>query len=76
MTNLKDKLSASVRQARATQEPAEARAEQAKPAPAKATAAKPASAKPKTPAKPAAAKKPTADQQTDNALFPSRVWPD
>ncbi|MDP1606557.1 MAG: hypothetical protein Q8L93_07970 [Rhodocyclaceae bacterium] len=68
MTKLKDKLSASVRTAKAAQQKA---------TPARTAATQPAT---KPAPKPAAAK--TADPQTDatrtpaSALFPDRVWPD
>ena len=69
MTNLKDKLSASVRQAKAAQDPA------AKPAASK-PAAKPAAPKPAT-AQPKAAKAIGQDVATSGStLFPDRVWPD
>jgi hypothetical protein len=73
MTNLKDKLSASVRQAKAAQQPvskpaAKPAAPKAEPKPAasKPAAAKPAAAKEKTPGVP----------DSGSALFPDRVWPD
>lgn len=83
MTKLKDKLSASVRMAKAAQQPA------AKGAPGKPVAkpAAPAAARPApAPAKPAAAPatKPATPQaapaggipESGTALFPERVWPD
>lgn len=90
MTNLKDKLSASVRRAKATQQP-EAEKPAAEKTVQKTASAKPATVKP-TPAKPAPAKpapksvparKPAPEatsanvvQESGSALFPSRVWPD
>ncbi|MEW6253285.1 MAG: hypothetical protein AB1716_21810 [Planctomycetota bacterium] len=75
MTNIKDKLSASVRMAKAAQQPAPKSA--AKPA------AKPAAAKPApAPAKPVAAKPASPAThaggipESGTALFPERVWPD
>jgi len=62
MTKLKDKLSASVRTVKATQQVAR---------PDSPVAAKPAPAR--APAKPAA---PSAPQTSTSALFPDRVWPD
>jgi hypothetical protein len=91
MTNLKDKLSASVRMAKAGQQPAaqpdSTPATASKPAPVKTVAAKPAATKQvktgSVTAKPAPAKQPAAkgkpanvNQDSGNALFPSRVWPD
>jgi len=89
MTNVKDKLSASVRQARTLQQPAgEDAAATATTAPTKkvavtkpAAVAKPKAApKPKPAAKPAtAAVKPSSNidvQPSGSTLFPSRVWPD
>jgi hypothetical protein len=83
MSKLKDKLSASVRMAKAAQQPA------AKGAPARPVAkpAAPAAAKPSpAPAKPAAAPaaKPATPKtasaggipESGTALFPERVWPD
>ena len=64
MTQIKDKLSASVRTVKATQQVAR---------PASQAAAKPAPAPARTPAKPAASGAP---QISANALFPDRVWPD
>ena len=106
MTNLKDKLSASVRMAKAGQQtasqpanapaaltqpapvsaaadkpvavkPAAKKPTAAKPAATKPTAAKPAATKPTATKQPAASRKPASvDQESGNALFPSRVWPD
>jgi hypothetical protein len=83
MTTTKDKLSASVRMAKAAQQAGtdQPAAEAApKPAPAKAPAAKPAAAK-AAPAR-APAQKPAVPASTGeipesgSTLFPARVWPD
>jgi hypothetical protein len=81
MTTTKDKLSASVRMAKAAQRAATdqpATEAAPKPSPAKAPAAKPAAAK-AAPAK-APAQKPAASAgeipESGSALFPTRVWPD
>ena len=83
MTNVKDKLSASVRMAKAAQQtgtdrPASEAA--AKPAPAKAPAAKPAAPKAAPakapPLKPAVPGSAGEIPESGTALFPSRVWPD
>ena len=87
MTNIKDKLSASVRQAKAGQQTTVANAAE-KPAATNPPVVKPAASKPAV-AKPAArpANKDSVTTQTapavpgdvpqsGNALFPARVWPD
>lgn len=74
MTNLKDKLSANVRRAKATQQPEPDTPAAAKPAAAKPAAARPATAKPA--AKPAPAATANVVQESGTSLFPSRVWPD
>ncbi len=66
MTNLKDKLSANVRRAKASQEPEQTPA-----------AAEPAAADNPAPTKPAA--QPTSAnhvKESGTALFPDRIWPD
>lgn len=81
MNKLKDKLSASVRQAQAAQTPSGKTASVKKPVapaakPAAATA-KPATSKPVVAQKPAAhAVKPAATQSQVSPLYPNRVWPD
>jgi len=71
MTNLKDKLSASVRMAKASQQPA-TKPVVAKAAPAKAPAKQPAVRK----ALPSSKVQASVNQEGNSALFPSRVWPD
>jgi len=61
MTNLKDKLSANVRRAKASQEPEQTPAAADKPAPSK-PAAQPTSA--------------NHVKESGTALFPDRIWPD
>lgn len=78
MTTTKDKLSASVRMAKAAQQtgtdqPASQAA--AKPAAGKAPAAKSAPAK-ATPPKPAVSAAAGEIPESGSALFPARVWPD
>ncbi len=79
MTNIKDKLSASVRQARADQGAAPGPADESaakpavsKPAAASAPAAKQASSKPAA----ASVKTTNTIQESGSDLFPQRVWPD
>lgn len=85
MTRLKDKLSASVRMAKAAQQPAAKSAAKpaarpvAKPATVKSTPvpAKPAATPPPAAAKPAAPRTHAGDiSESGSALFPERVWPD
>jgi hypothetical protein len=87
MTTMKDKLSASVRQARSQQPVEGAAASDTSAATAAPVKAKPAPvAKPKPAPKPKTAAKPDSlpvkrasdidVQPSGNALFPSRVWPD
>lgn len=84
MTNVKDKLSASVRQARAAQQPTAAKLKPATRAATESTTAKPATARQQRTATPAPAKPtpatpvPSANsvRESGSALFPDRVWPD
>lgn len=88
MSTMKDKLAASVRQAKAAQQPAAKTAATrapaakaaAKPAPARAAAPKPAAPKAapaSQPAQPAAARVHAGGIPDSNgALHPQRVWPD
>ena len=75
MSKLKDKLSASVRQAKAVQQPAKQQAA-AKPAPAPAAAK--SAAQPAKQQKAEKTKAASANQvpQSGTELFPQRVWPD
>ena len=73
MTNLKDKLSASVRQAKDSRKQLE-KTPVAKPAEAAPAVSKPAATKP-APKKNAARPAPAVGQ-SGSALFPDRVWPD
>lgn len=78
MTNLKNKLSASVRMAKAAQQPAATKAPAQKPqaAPSPAKAAAPTN-KPAQASKSASRPNPSsAIPESGSALFPSRVWPD
>lgn len=86
MSKLKDKLSASVRQAKAAQQPRKPQAAaKAAPAPVKSQAAAkaaPAAVKPQAqPARQEKTQKPAATsanvvRDSGTALFPQRIWPD
>ena len=83
MTKLKDKLSASVRMAKASQKTTVKPAAR-KPAPAKIAVAKPVANKPAAKSTAAAPANKTASRKAQandvpahsDALFPARVWPD
>ncbi len=79
MTKMKDKLSASVRMAKASQK-TPAQSSGGKPAPVKTVAAKPAAPKPaaRPPVATAASRKAQGNEVPvrSEAMFPARVWPD